>query len=191
MPARADRLEAALRRAASAAAWTAGALVLVSAVLVTLDVATRAVFGRVVFESFELSGYAFAIVVALALAATVTDKANVRVDTINALLPRTARVALDVLGAVTLAAFAVVLAWQTAQVAVASARMGARSNSSLALPLAWPQGIWALGIAFFALVAIVFALRAIGAAARRDWAGVDRVAGLRATQSADAERDSV
>jgi TRAP-type C4-dicarboxylate transport system permease small subunit len=184
-------LEKWLRRISRAMAWCSGGIVLVSAVLVGLDVATRALFQRVVFESFEFSSYGFAVVIGLGLAHTAIERSNVRVDVINAHLPRGAARALDLLAIAALAGFAVVLAWQTTSVALASMQMGARSNSSLAVPLVYPQGLWAMGVAWFALVSIFLALRALGAAARRDWTKVDRIAGLRLTHAADRYRESV
>jgi hypothetical protein len=38
---------------------------------------------------------------------------------------------------------------------------GARSNSSLAVPLAIPQGLWILGLAWFAVLAILYALHGL------------------------------
>jgi TRAP-type C4-dicarboxylate transport system permease small subunit len=180
-----------LHRISRTLAWVSGGLVLLCAALVALDVLTRTLLQRVLFESFELSAYGFAISVSLGLGYTATERANVRVDTINAILPRAARIALDVLAIVALAGFAAVLAWQTAQVAIASFGMSARSNSSLAVPLVYPQGLWALGICWFALVAILLAAGTLRAAAARRWTEIERLAGLRATQAATAERESI
>jgi TRAP-type C4-dicarboxylate transport system permease small subunit len=186
-----DRVEAAIRSFSRALAWIAGGIFLASALLVTLDVVTRAITRRVVFESFELSCYGFAIAIALGFAHTVGERTNVRVDFLHPFLPRRVRTALDVLAILALAAFAIVFAYQVVNVALTSIGMGARSNSSLAMPLKYPQGAWALGMAWFAIVATFFALRSLAYALGRRWDKVDAIAGVRLTQSADANRESL
>jgi hypothetical protein len=85
----------------------------------------------------------------------------------------------------------VVFAWHASGTVMTSFGMGARSNSSLSVPLVYPQSIWAFGIVWFAFVAILLALRSLLALLAGDRATVQRLAGLRATSSADAERESI
>ena len=70
-------------------AWVAGAVILFGcAVPVAIDVIARAVLGRTLVESFEISGYALAVCIGLGMGYTVTTKANIRVDILTARLPR-------------------------------------------------------------------------------------------------------
>ena len=57
-----------------------------------------------------------------------------------------------------LALCAGVLLYWCAQVVLGNYQTGARSNSSLAVSLAIPQGIWLIGLAWFALLAVLYAL---------------------------------
>ena len=182
-----DRIEHGMRRVSRILAWFAGLLILALAVLVTLDVFARALFDAVFFESFELSGYGFAAALAFGLAHTALEKSNIRVDLLNARMPRPIARAADLIGLWLLAAFAALLAWHAAQVVIASLQMGARSNSALGVPLVYPQGLWAFGIGWFGVVSVFLALRALLAALGRDWPDLERIAGLRGATDGDRE----
>lgn len=146
---------------ASVSRWLArigGALILASAILVSLDVVFRTVFSSTVFESFELSSYAFAMATSLGMAYALVTKAHIRIEVVYNALALKWRGSLDVLAFASLAAVALVLAYWCLQVVVQNGEMGARSNSSLALPLILPQSIWLIGIAWFAVVSLALAL---------------------------------
>lgn len=135
-------------------AWVAGAVILLGcAVPIAIDVVSRAVIGRTMLESFEISGYALAACIGLGMGYTVTTKANIRVDILTARLPRKLRLVMDLVAALALAATAVALAWYTYGVLAESWRLNARSQSTLQVPLILPQGIWWLGFVWFASVA--------------------------------------
>ena len=61
-----------------------------STIPITLDVFLRKLFGITVFESFELSGYAFAAGVAFGFGYASTSKAHIRIDAVVALDPQMA-----------------------------------------------------------------------------------------------------
>ncbi|MEP2428657.1 MAG: TRAP transporter small permease subunit, partial [Tateyamaria sp.] len=127
-------------------AWLAGAVILFGCALpISIDVVSRAVVGRTVLESFEISSYAFAACIGLGMGFTVTSKANIRVDILSAQLPRPLRLAFDMTAAIALAVTAVALAWYSFDVLAQSWKLGARSQSTLQVPLLLPQGIWWLG----------------------------------------------
>ncbi len=52
------------------------------------------------------------------------------------------------------------------RVVAQSAGLGARSNSTLAVPLTLPQGAWAVGLTLFALAAAVLTIRVAALLAR-------------------------
>lgn len=135
-------------------AWIAGGVILFGcAVPIAIDVVSRAVIGRTLLESFEISGYALAACIGLGMGYTVTTKANIRVDILTARLPSKLRLSIDFLAALALAATALALAWYTYGVLAESWRLNARSTSTLQVPLILPQGIWWLGFVWFASVA--------------------------------------
>ena len=123
------------------------------AVPISIDVICRAIIGRTVLESFEISGYALAACIGLGLGFTVTTKANIRVDILTARLPRELRLVVDLVAAFALAVTAVAFAWYAFGVLAESWRLGARSQSTLQVPLILPQGLWWAGFFWFATVA--------------------------------------
>lgn len=141
----------------------AGAVILFGcAVPIAVDVMTRFVFGHTVLESFEISSYAFAACIGLGMGFTVTSKANIRVDIFSARLPRRLRLIFDLVAACALALTALALAWYSFDVLAQSWKLGARSVSTLQVPMVLPQSIWWIGFVWFATVACltpVFAVK--------------------------------
>lgn len=143
-------------------AWIAGALILFGCgALISLDVILRAILRRAVVESFEISGYCFAAAIGLGLAFTVTQKSNIRIDVLVQRLPRPLRRACDLLAALALAVVALALAWYCFGTLAQSWRMGAKSISTLQVPLALPQGLWWIGMFWFSFMAVLVPVQAI------------------------------
>jgi TRAP-type C4-dicarboxylate transport system permease small subunit len=165
-------------------AWIAGAVILVGcAGLITIDVVTRYFFKRGMVESFEISGYALAACIGLGMAFTVTSKANIRVDILLDALPARVRVLCDILAALALTIIAVALAWFTFGTLQQSWSMGARSVSTLQTPMILPQGIWWVGLFWFACMAVLVPVQAIARLIQRDRPGFDGLIGsLRVTE---------
>jgi len=139
-------------------AWVGGAMLLSSAALISLDVIFRALWKVSYFESFELSTYAFAIATAMGMSYALVSKAHIRIELLYVLLPLRARAWFDVLAYGGLAVVAGVTLYFCGLTVWGNLQIGARSNSSLSLPLAIPQGLWLLGLAWFALLAAGYAL---------------------------------
>ncbi|HEX2553030.1 MAG TPA: TRAP transporter small permease [Microvirga sp.] len=162
-------------------AWIAGAFILFGCgFLISLDVVTRTILRRGVIESFELSGYALAAAVGLGLAFTVTSKANIRVDIALDLVPRPVRRACDLLASFSLAVIALALAWYCWGTVSQSIAMNAKSVSTMQVPMVLPQGIWWVGLFWFAAMAVIVPIQAAIRLARGDVAGFDaRIGSLR------------
>lgn len=159
-------------------AWIAGAVILFGcAVPITIDVAMRYFLGRSAVESFEISGYGLAVCIGLGLAYTVTTKAHIRVDFVVARFPPALRVACDLLAACALALVAAALAWFAWGTLAQSWSMDARSMSRLRVPLVIPQGLWWLGLAWFACMAVLAPIQAVLRLIRGDRAGFDAAIG--------------
>jgi len=163
-------------------AWIGGALILASAILVSLDVVFRTLFRSTVFESFELSSYAFAIATSFGLAYALVTKAHIRIEVVYNALGLRWRGFLDVLAFASLAAVALVLAYWCLQVVLQNGAMGARSNSSLALPLIIPQSIWFIGIAWFAIASLLLALSGLAWLVRREFRAIHEALGVGSLQ---------
>lgn len=82
-----DRWLAFADRLSRYAIWIGGAMVLASALLVSVDVLLRKLLVISLGGADELSGYAFAVGTTWALAFTLLRRANVRVDALYVRLP--------------------------------------------------------------------------------------------------------
>lgn len=157
-------------------AWVAGAVILFGcAVPISIDVLSRAIIGRTVLESFEISGYGLAACIGLGMGFTVSTKANIRVDFLTGKLPAGLRAVFDILAALALAAVALALATYAFGTLAQSWRIDARSISTLRVPLYLPQGVWWFGLFWFAIAATLAPVVAIWRLVRGDRAGFDRL----------------
>jgi TRAP-type mannitol/chloroaromatic compound transport system permease small subunit len=159
-------------------AWAGGAALLVSALLISVDVLTRAAFKVAVLHSFELSTYAFAIATTMGMAYALVSRAHVRIEIVYAKCPLAARAWLDVFAHAGLALVVLTLLYWCAQTFWGNLQSGARSNSSLALPLMWPQGLWLLGIAWFAALTTLLATHGFWSCLRGRAAEAHRALGV-------------
>ena len=168
-------------------AWLAGAVILFGCALpITIDVLARFFFNRSAVESFEISSYGLAACIGLGMAFTVTTKAHIRVDFMVAKLPFPLRAACDVAAAVALAVVAGALAWFAWGTLSQSWSMGARSMSHLQIPIVIPQGLWWIGLFWFACTAVLAPVQAIWRLIQGDRAGFEALIG---SADIDAEID--
>ncbi|HSW20911.1 MAG TPA: TRAP transporter small permease subunit [Ramlibacter sp.] len=159
-------------------AWIGGAMLLLCAILVSLDVVFRAAFKVTYFESFELSTYAFAIATAMGMSYALVSRAHIRIEVVYIMLSARKQAWLDVVAYLMLTVCAGVLLYWCGQVVLANYQSGARSNSSLALPLAIPQGIWLLGLAWFALLAALYSVYGLLKCLQGRWAEAHQTLGV-------------
>ena len=159
-------------------AWLAGACILFGCgALISPDVVTRFIFKRGMIESFEISGYMLAACIGLGLAFTVTSKSNIRVDILLDAFPYRLRAACDLLAAVALAVIAVALVWFAWKTLAQSWSMNARSTSIMQTPMVLPQGVWWIGLLWFAFMAVLLPLQAILRLLAADQRGFDKLIG--------------
>ncbi|MGJ8572701.1 MAG: TRAP transporter small permease subunit [Hoeflea sp.] len=159
-------------------AWVAGAVILFGcAVPITIDVLARYFLNRALVESFEISGYGLAACIGLGLAFTVTTKAHIRVDFLVAKMPFPVRAGCDLLAACALALVAAALAWFAWGTVSQSWAMGARSMSQLQIPIVIPQGLWWIGLFWFACMAVLAPFQAVLRLIKGDRAGFEAAIG--------------
>lgn len=166
--------------------WFGGALILLAALLIGVDVVLRLFFNRSIGGADELSGYALAIGTAWALGAALLERAHIRIDSLYVLFPTPVRLALDLLAISLLMTFFGMVAWHGIGVLQQSLTSGSRSQSALETPLAIPQAIWLIGLGLFLLTSLVLLLHALGFAARGDAQAMARAI---STRSAEEEVD--
>lgn len=163
-----------------------GVLILICAFLISLDVVFRNLFKLAIFESYELSGYGIALATAFGLSWALVTKAHIRIEVIYNLLGVKPRAYLDICALATLSVVATVLVYYGALVALDNWKLSASSNSTLHVPLAIPQGLWLLGLLWFAVCASVLLVVAVNAVARGRHQQVQEMFGI-ATVSEEVE----
>jgi TRAP-type mannitol/chloroaromatic compound transport system permease small subunit len=178
---------AAAERVARAGALGGGLLILAAALLVSVDVTLRKLANMTLGGADELSGYALAIGSTWSFAFVLLARGHVRIDALYQLLPRRLAALCDLIAIVALLAFASLIAWHGAGVLAQSWQLGARSNSSLAVPLSVPQALWWLGYAGFVACAALLLLRALMAVAAGDLAAANRLIGARSIEEEAAD----
>lgn len=182
-----DTALAAAQRLARIGALGGGLLILAAALLVSVDVVLRKLANVTLGGADELSGYALAIGSTWSFAFVLLARGHVRIDALVQHLPRRLAAVCDVAAIVALLAFASLIAWHGAGVLAQSWQLGARSNSSLAVPLALPQALWWLGYAGFVLCAALVLARAAFALARGDLVAANRLIGARTIEEDAAD----
>ncbi|WP_158247926.1 TRAP transporter small permease subunit [Paracoccus sp. SY] len=118
--------------------------------LIAADVLWRAATGNNFGGVDEIACYLFAIGISWSLAAAFHARAHIRVDILYRELPFIPRIALDILATLSLLIVAAFLTYSSWLVLETSWLRGARSASSMQIPLVIPQGLWLLGVLVFA-----------------------------------------
>ena len=173
-----DRALGAAGAIARAGVWASGALFLLAAFVIGVDVTARKVFSVSIGGSDELSGYCLAMGAAWSFSFALLHRANIRVDALYKYFPPTLKSVFDIVALVALSAFMAVVSYYAFEVLAASVRFGSRANTPLQTPLWIPQGIWFAGLAFFLVTLFLVTLKAMLLFADRRLAELDRLAGL-------------
>src|SRR6266478_3960670 len=120
-----------VRRFAQWGLWFGGALVLLAAVLIGIDVLMRKFLDRSIGGADELAGYSLAIGTAWGLAATLLERAHIRIDSLYVLFPRAYRILLDFFGLALFILFFAMVFWHGTGVVMQSWVSSSRSQSAL------------------------------------------------------------
>ena len=162
--------------------WFGGALILLAAVLIGIDVLLRKFLNRSIGGADELAGYALAIGTAWGLGAALIDRAHIRIDSLYVRFPRKLRLALDLAALVLFVAFFALIAWHGLGVVSQSWTSGSRSQSALETPTVIPQALWMAGLIGFVVVGALLFVSALRMIARGDLAGAGRAIGTRSAE---------
>jgi TRAP-type C4-dicarboxylate transport system permease small subunit len=173
-----------VRRFAQWGLWFGGALILLAAVLIGIDVLMRKFLARSIGGADELAGYALAIGTTWGLGAALLDRAHIRIDSLYVLFPQKLRLCLDALALILLVGFFALIAWHGWGVVAQSWTSGSRSQSALETPTVIPQAIWIAGLAVFVVVGVVLLVNALRLGLLGDLRGM---AQLISTRSAEEE----
>jgi TRAP-type C4-dicarboxylate transport system permease small subunit len=173
-----------VRRFAQWGLWFGGALVLLAAVLIGVDVLMRKFLARSIGGADELAGYALAIGTTWGLGAALLDRAHIRIDSLYVLFPQKLRLTLDLAALVLLVGFFAMIAWHGLSVVSQSWTSGSRSQSALETPTVIPQVLWIAGLAVFVAIGALLLLDALRIMVSGDLRGAAR---LISTRSAEEE----
>jgi TRAP-type C4-dicarboxylate transport system permease small subunit len=173
-----------VRRFAQWGLWFGGALVLLAAVLIGIDVLMRKFLARSIGGADELAGYSLAIGTAWGLGAALLDRAHIRIDSLYVLFPQKLRLALDLVALVLLVGFFALILWHGLSVVSQSWTSNSHSQSALETPTVIPQALWIAGLAAFVVVGVLLLLQALRLMASRDLRGAAK---LISTRSAEEE----
>jgi len=173
-----------VRRFARWGLWFGGALILLAAILIGIDVLMRKFLDRSVGGADELAGYSLAIGTAWGLGATLLDRAHIRIDSLYVLFPQKLRLALDIAALILLVGFFALVAWHGIGVVSQSWISGSRSQSALETPTVIPQAIWIIGLLSFVAIGAILLVTALRLAVAGDGRTMSR---LISTRSAEEE----
>ncbi|HYY62140.1 MAG TPA: TRAP transporter small permease [Burkholderiales bacterium] len=152
---------------------------LAAALLIGVDVTARKFFDASIGGADELAGYALALGTAWSLAATLLERAHIRIDSLYVLFPRWLRLALDFIGVALLLGFFGLIARHGWNVVQQSWVSGSRSQSALATPIVVPQAIWVAGLALFFVIGLALLAYAAALLARGKVAEATRLISTR------------
>ncbi len=151
----ATRLRHLLEHLTGAMGYAAGWGFIVCAFFISFDVVARKFFGFSSQATTEITAYMLAMGLSWGLAHALSMRAHVRIDLLINKLPLRYRQWLHLTSLAALGIFAAFLAKASYDLVDESLMFRATDTSVLRIPLAWPQGIWALGLGVFALTILV------------------------------------
>ena len=187
-----DRLIAHSFTLARVCGWICGLLLMVSAFLISLDIALRETLVVTLGGANELSGYALAISSSWGCTVALVHRMHVRIDSVYTHLTPRIRALLDIVGLAAFIYFLTFVTFYAYKVLEQSIESGTHSISALGAPLAIPQAVWFLGFVVFLIVASIYLLRAMVAFAKGDLRRVRELLGARSVEEEmELEKESL
>ena len=128
-------------------------------VIVVAETVSRKLFSYSLQGADELGGYILAVGSGLAFTVAFLERAHIRIDLFQAMLPRAARALLDWFAVVSMAALALLFVYVGWLVVEETIEFQSNAPTPWATPLIYPQGAWFATLVVFALVTTVAAIR--------------------------------
>ena len=169
------------------AVWLGGLALLLSAIMVTLDVISRKIFGITMSGSDEITGYVFAGATTWAYSFCLFTRANIRIDAFYNLLNKRPKALLDLLGLVLLLYYITLLTVNAYGMFAENVLHNSSAPTTLATPLWIPQMFWLSGLGFFLLSLAFLTVYGFVALAKRDWATISKIAGVKTVEEEISE----
>ena len=159
-----ERLQEVAARISRGGAIVGGALLLVAALAICVDIFLRYAFSLTIGGADDLSGYALAISSAWGFSLALLTRSHIRIDTVYVRVrSRAARAALDLLSLACFGVFIGFVTWYGWGVFSLSWTSSSVSQSAIEMPLIYPQGLWFAGLAFCVLVVVLLLARSVHA----------------------------
>lgn len=165
-----------------------GVLLLLAAVMVSIEVVSRKLFTMVYSGSDELAAYLFAVGTTWSLAHVLVTRGHVRIDALYRHLPLRARSALDIVALLMLAILALAMLDCGFDLTWSNHVEWNRSNTPLRTPLSLPQWPWLFGLILFAVSIAAALMRSLAALGRGDYHRANQTAGV-ASQDEEIESE--
>ena len=150
-----------------------GTIMIALSLTIVAEILLRKFFSFSLGGVDELGGYAVAIVAPLAFLVAAADSAHIRINLLHARLPMRLRAVLNLAAVVSLALLALFLLYFTIQTVSETLEYRSIAQTPWATPLIYPQSLWLVAMAVFALGMLVICARAVTALARGDWRTLD------------------
>ena len=180
----------AIRSGERLALWmnrAAGWVYVAASLFITFDVLARQFFGFSSKSTVEMTGYMLAVGISWGLGYALVERVHIRIDLLINRLPIELRQYLHGFSLLLLAVFAGFLAWASVMLVRESIEFRATDLSPLSVPLAIPQGIWALGLCVFFGLSVLTLVEVTLLLVRGDSVGVDAMLGQRTYQEETEE----
>lgn len=182
-----ERLHGGFKNISQVAVWLGGFALLLSAIMVTLDVIFRKLFGLTLSGSDEITGYVFAAATTWAYSFCLLNRSNIRIDALYNTLSIKPRAVLDVIGLMLLAYYVYLLTVSGFEMFVENLEYNSSAQTTLATPLWIPQVFWLSGLAFFLVCLVFLVIYGLFALLRKDWLTVSRIAGIKTVEEEISE----
>jgi TRAP-type C4-dicarboxylate transport system permease small subunit len=184
------RLQAIAEGISRGGAIVGGAMLLLAAVMICIDIALRYAFSLTIGGADDLSGYALAISSAWGFSAVLLHRSHIRIDTVYVRVTSRIRATLDLVSLASFAFFAALVTWHAWGVLRQSYVSDSHSLSAIEMPLVIPQTLWFAGLAFFVAVALLLLARALPAYLAGDLSKVFELIGSKSAV-AEAEEEII
>lgn len=156
------------------ASLTFGLIMLALSAAVTVETIVRKLFSVSLGGVDELSGYAIAIGAPLAFAVALIEQSHIRINLFHLQMGPTMQAVLNAVAAITIGVLAVYLLYFTIDTVRDTQAYRSIAQTPWATPLIYPQTLWLVAMAAFAVPAAILAVRAALLLLRGDWMTLNR-----------------
>lgn len=150
--------------------------------VVSLETVLRKLFNISLQGADELGGYALAIGATLAFSVALIGRSHVRVDVFLVRFPKRVQTWLNWLSSVCMMGFAVLMSVLAYDALMDSHAYQSVSQTPWATPMVYPQSVWMVALAIFALLAAYQAIRATVLLIQGKYSAIDAMLAPKSTQ---------